>query len=219
VFFRPPGLIISLTGCTDWQKAAPLTVHEFDASTGTSLGAAVASDDNRVHVRLVGKLGEQLVLGLQRADRVRVWDVPARKLVREFSLSTEPPKGITIWDGFAASPDGHWIAVRQQDKPLSIHDATTGAVVATLPVGVCAFESLFLPDRPIYLTPSNITRADPSGTSLDVVVYDVSRKAVLAVLRGHGRPGLKLAASANGRVLVTGDEEGNILLWDLGEVK
>ena len=219
VFFRPPGVVISLTGSTDWQKAAPLTVREFDATTGISLGSAVAATDNRVHASLVGKSAQHLVLGIQRANRVRVWDLFARTLVREFPLSSEPPKGIVTWNGFAASPDGKWLAVRQDVKPLAIHDATTGAVVATLPAGVNAFDSLFLPDRPIYLTPSNIARADTSGTSVEVVVYDVSRKAFVAVLRGHDRPGLKLAVSGDGRTLATGDEEGNILLWDTSEIK
>lgn len=223
VFFRNPTIIISLNRSADWQKAHPLTVREFDAITGLALGSFVTSDDDRVNVAPLINQGYELALGVERANRFQVWDLLTRKSVRQFLMTPEPSpeksQEIVSWNGFAVSPDGRWVAVRQGSLPLQIHDGITGAIVATLPVGVNGFHSVFLPDRPIYLTPSNITRADVTGTSVDVVAYDIPRKSLVGVFRGHEKPGIKVAVSADGTVLVTGDETGNVLLWNLAELR
>jgi hypothetical protein len=103
--------------------------------------------------------------------------------------------------------------------PTEILDGTTGAVVATLPGGVNPYHTTFVPGRDVYLAPSNLARAEKTGNPLDVVAYDVQRRAVVAAFRGHQKPGLKVAVSADGKVLATGDEAGDVLLWDLGQLK
>jgi WD40 repeat protein len=217
VYFRSPDVVVAMSMSHDWSRAQKFHVRQYDAATGKELSSFEGSDDDRVHICPPVNGGRELVLYVEKANRVQVWDLSARRLVREFPLA--PPKGAGSCQGFVAGPDGKWLAVAWAGgTPTQVLDAATGSAVATLPRGLHAYHAAFAPGRDVYLTPSNLARADKTGSPLDVVAYDLQRRAVVAAFRGHQKPGLEVAVSADGKVMASGDEAGDVLLWDLGQL-
>src|SRR5207244_1841265 len=111
-----------------------------------------------------------------------------------------------------------------------IFKATDGAVAASLPRGVGPYNAVFCPGRDIYLTPGNLAPSDKGPP--DIVAYDINKQTFVAAFRGlekqlaaavftaDGRVSAEgVAVSADGSVLAAGDEEGNVLIWDLAQLK
>jgi WD40 repeat protein len=217
VYFRSPDVIVAMSQSHDWSRAQKFHVRQYDAATGKDLGSFEASDDDRVHICAPVKGGRELVLGVVKANQIKVWDLTTRRLVREFPLT--PPRSAGSWSGFLASPDGTWLAFERGGTPTEVFDGTTGSVVTTLPRGLGPYNSAFVPGRDVYLAPSNLARAVKTGPRHDIVAYDLQRRAVVAAFRGHEKSYLEVAVSADGRVMATGDEAGDVLLWDLGQLQ
>jgi WD40 repeat protein len=215
-YYRSSDVVVVMKRSNDWRQARKFPVRQLDAATGADLGGFEGSDDDRVSICAPVKGGRELVLGVEKANRVKVWDLSTRRLVREFALA--PPESVGMWHGFLASPDGKWIAVGWGRAGTQVLDGETGSVVTTLPRGLYAYNHAFVPGRDIYLAPSNLARAVKTGPCLDIVAYDLNRRAVIAAFRGHEKPDLQIALSGDGRVMATGDEAGNVLLWDLGQL-
>jgi len=215
-YFQSPDVVMGMSRSGDWREAKKLIVRQYDAATGKELNSFEASDDDRVSLCAPVKAGQDLVIGVEKANRVKVWDTGSRKLVREFSLS---PAKDESWYGFIASPNSKWIAVRRGSGPTEIFNGATGQAAATVPAMLYMYDSAFISDPDIYLALSNIARQDTTGDPLEIAAYDVNRQKVVAAFRGHEVAGLKTAVSANGKVMATGDEKGNVLLWDLGGLK
>ena len=119
-----------------------------------------------------------------------------------------------------ASPNGNWITLHRGNNPTEILDGMTGKVVATLPTFLdLAYLPAFVPGQDVYLDASNVARQVKTGNPLDVAAYDINQQKTIATFRGHDRPIHSLAVSGGGKVMATGDDAGNVLLWDLGQLK
>jgi WD40 repeat protein len=208
VFFPSPDVVVGS------HRGA---VRQYDAANGKTLSEFQASDDGGVTHAALAKGGKEVVLGMVKTGAVRVFDLATKKLLREFPLPGV--RSNEIWFGYVVSPDGKWIAVQQGGDPVRIFDGMIGALVATLWRGSGGYESLFVPGRDIFLTPSNVTRPDKSGNPLDVVAYDVRKQVITAAFRGQERGALVVAVSADGRVLAVGNKIREVLIWDLTELK
>jgi WD40 repeat protein len=55
----------------------------------------------------------------------------------------------------------------------------------------------------------------PCGKDGSIRVWEVSRGQLLAMLRGHKGRACSVALSADGKTLAAGDEDGQLLRWDL----
>jgi hypothetical protein len=157
IYFCAPDSIVGLVRSQDWSKAKNLNVKLFDGATGKDAGSFLAAPDDRVDVAAPVKDGRELILGLPKANSVRVCDLQTKQIVREFQPADPRPTS-TNWDGFVASADGKWIAFQKGGDPVNVYDTTSGAVVATLPATLGPFDAAFLPGRSVYAAPSNLAR-------------------------------------------------------------
>jgi hypothetical protein len=220
-FFRSPDMVIGMARSGDWRAVKDFEVHEYEAATGKKLASSMASNDDRVHIGPPINQGRELVIGVEKPNLVKVWDLTARKLVREFPLTlpSREGRGSATWYGFIVSADGKWIALERGSGPPEIFRGADGKFVLELPEGMEYPSHLFVPGRDMYVAPSNITREVKTGNALDFVAYDINQKKVRAAFRGHETGFLKSAVSADGKVMATGDEAGNVLVWNLAELR
>lgn len=223
-----PTARLSWTRSGDWRTAAPFRIYHTELPSKKILPPLDGGDDNRVDHAPPVKQGKELVYGLPRANKVRVFDFEARSVVREFALANprefRGPAGTNpTWNCFRVSPDGKWVAVvrvtlARDPDPTEIFDAT-GAVAATIPPrAVSDLAGTFVPGRDVYVGPVRDAKVTNSASG-ELLAYDVKKRAFAAVLRGgHKSQPFHLAASADGKVLVTADTGGEVCVWDLAQL-
>jgi len=93
-----------------------------------------------------------------------------------------------------------------QEGHLWVWDAATGSVRRQLEVGTAILRMAALRGRPIVAL---------AGQDLSVRLYDVERGTLIETLAWHRAPVSGLAWA--GRMLASGDTDGKVALWDLGE--
>ncbi len=218
-YFRSPDVIVNIQPSGDWSKAKKLKIDQYNAADGKLLDSFDASEDDRVRVAAPVNQGRETVLGLEKVNRIQVWDLVNKTLIRETSLKS--PKAGSSWWGYTVSSDGKFIAMAlgTGEQPVDIFDSTSGNVVATLPRGIGWANGFFVPNRAVYISSSRIERKTYTGDGLDLAAYDVKQQQIVAVFRGHEVAHSARAVSANGKVMASGDQAGNVLIWDLAQVK
>ncbi len=223
-----PAVRFNWTRSGDWRTAAPFRIFHTDLPSQKTLGPLDAGDDDRVDHAPPVKQGKELMYGLPRSNKVRVFDFAAKSVVREFALANPrefrgPPGSTPLWNCFRVSPDGKWIAVvrvtlARDPDPTEIFDAT-GAVAATLPPrAVSDLVGTFVPNRDVYVGPFGGAKGMKFDTK-ELLVYDINKRAFVAVLGGGHKSYVgHVAASADGKVLATADTSGEVAVWDLSQL-
>jgi WD40 repeat protein len=106
------------------------------------------------------------------------------------------------------SADGRLIAATAWNEAAYLFDATSVAELRRIarPTDQWALNLAFSPDSQTLVM----------GTwNYDVVLYDMATYTERAVLRGHNDNPTGMAFSADGRLLATADEAGQLRFWDL----
>jgi WD40 repeat protein len=131
---------------------------------------------------------------------VRLWDVPARRLVRTF-------QGHTLWPRDAAlSPDGRQVLSGGDDRVLRLWDVTTGRPVRTFGLHEQKITAVaFSPDG---------RRALSASWDATVRLWDVGTGRHIRTLGGHVGHVLDVAFAPDGRRALSGGEDGRVRLWD-----
>src|SRR5262249_35844454 len=127
---------------------------------------------------------------------VRLWDVPAQKLVDTFQHD-----GYTHMAVF--SPDGKLLAVQIGDT-VRVWDLATKQKVRELSAG-----------RLVQFSPDGTRLAASAGNT--VRLWDVATWQNVAELQGDNAEVMGLAFAPDGRMLATSDAVDTLRLWDVAQ--
>ncbi|HMN97375.1 MAG TPA: protein kinase [Phycisphaerales bacterium] len=112
---------------------------------------------------------------------------------------------LSVYDA-VFSPDGRSLLTGSRDQTIRVWDARTGALDRVLEGhGQWVTRLAFLPDGSRLVSTSWFETL--SVWSADLLEPVVS-------MRGHGRPIRSLAITPEGDVIFTGDDDGNVRIWD-----
>jgi WD40 repeat protein/DNA-binding SARP family transcriptional activator len=136
-------------------------------------------------------------------DTTRLWDVGVAG-AREW-LTVASATG--IFAGVAFSPDGASFAAPAEPAGVTVWDAATGDVVATLGTDTVKLTT-------VAFSPDGRALAAASDLAPEPLVWDVATGELRATLEGHPQPPRTVAFSPDGATLVTGSVDGSVRLWD-----
>lgn len=172
----------------------------YEAETLTGLATLLADSQDSVISVAFSPDGGTLA-SINWAKTIRLWDV--QNIQERLVLNNTP-----LWDGLQFSPDGRWLLSGTVDGTVTIIDAETGDIVNRINVGAGGYTAVISPDGRT-LAVGNY-RNDNS-----IWLYDVATGTPKLQLFGHTSEVRRLAFSADGLTLASGDLTGGVRLWDL----
>jgi hypothetical protein len=222
VYFQTADVVLMMTPGLDVAKQKPLVINFIDAGTGNKIASREAVQPDRVTVAPPVKNGAELFCLQMDTPKIQVFDLDNNKVAREFALPVEAPLKVSGFD-LVVSQDGRLMAVMVTggEMPVAtVYNAMTGAKVAELPRGLTLSgrNTAILPNRDVLIAPSNMAQKDKKS-GVDFVAYDFGKNSLLAVMRGNDKPSYVAAVSTDGRVLVVGNQDGEVMVWDLTQIK
>jgi WD40 repeat protein len=149
--------------------------------------------------------GAILYLGVE-FEGASVWDTVSGWKLRTISVSSS---GYFYYYGIAFSADGTRMAFAADEGQISIVDLADGEVVQTLKTDP------FI--RNVALAFSTDAARLAVGVGGRTTVWNISTAKPEIILEGSDDTIVTLAFSPNGRQLLSGDDFGNIILWDAKE--
>jgi WD40 repeat protein len=173
------------------------TVRVWDAASGKQLRSFQGHMKKATAVAVRGD-GRQ-VASASEDGAVRVWDLNTTDDHKAMSESKE-----SLW-AVAVSPNGKKLATGGADKLIRIYDPETGKLESTLDAGAAMTTLAFLPDS---------NRLVAAGGDKLVKVWDVAAKKVVAELPGHALAVLAVAASEDGKLVVSGSADATVRGFD-----
>jgi len=225
-----PGEPVGLWGTTTWALVREIPV------AGVARRATISPDGRLIAIGFEGGTTDVWLLeGLQRfhelaghtgrvntvefspdgtrlltadAEKAIIWNVESGKALEKGTLEGEHPA--------AFSPDGTIVATALDKQHAGLWDVKSGILVQTL-AGAKPLRLAFSPDGSLLAT------AHVKSGLRDVALWDVLEgKTVAQMIVSVGKePLLKhavwgLTFSPDGRLLVTGDVEPSLKVWDVG---
>ena len=125
-----PGVPSSIVIRADGSILGALRDHDrirlIDMFDGSQIGEIRGGTDED-HLQFSPD-GNHLAASEIRNDRIRVWNVDDRRVVRSFDAD------LSRWIGFSLSPDGSLFSLSRKDR-TSVYEVATGECRFTLPVG------------------------------------------------------------------------------------
>jgi WD40 repeat protein len=204
--FRSPDVLVAVgVGSAGAGKNRPLVIKEYNAATGQEKSSLDVPYSEQVDYQVGFNGGQDVAVGSGKVGRIELWNATTKKRTREISLGKPDPNS-TIY--FTLSPDGKWAVTAG-----GIVDGKTGAVVATPPSG--AIFGHFVPGRDVYLAKLIKTDTRTGQVNNGYHALDINKKAVVAFLPFDG---VKTAFSADGKVMVTQNNNGDLQVWDLTQL-
>ncbi|MDY3557968.1 WD40 repeat domain-containing protein [Gemmata sp. JC673] len=168
------------------------TVRVWDVPSGKALRSFQGHMTKAITVAVRGD-GQQ-VASASEDGAVRVWDLNAADEHRALKDAKE-----SLW-AVAASPDGKWVAAAGADKSIRVYSMETGKLEATIDAGAAMTALVFLDGN----------RLVASGGDKVVKVWDLAAKKVLKELGGHTLAVLTVAASPDGKLVVSGSADASV---------
>jgi WD40 repeat protein/serine/threonine protein kinase len=199
IAFSPDGRTLATAG-----KDA--SVKLWDVSSGREMA-------NLSHPQWINSIafspdGSHLLTGSD--DKVvRLWDVNSGQTIRSWSAQKQNVECV----GF--SPDGKLIAVGGNKAELALWNTQTGAEIAHLypPDQNMVWSVAFSPNGK-YLAASEGGKREAGTEKQRVTVWDVNSHRLAGTLTGHTYDIRTVLFSPDGKVLITGSEDGTIRFWD-----
>ena len=139
-------------------------------------------------------------------ERIRITDLASRRVAWDL------PVGGLI-NAVAIDPAGTILAVglHQTDPVIQLYDLHTGQELGSLPVSAgYIIHRLFGADGRTLLA---------AGSDQTITHWDVSSREPLATLRGHTLEVWRLALLADGKTVVSGSGDGEVLVWNLPDAR
>jgi len=133
---------------------------------------------------------------------IRVTDLTSGRVVWEADL------GVPI-NSLSIDPSGTMLAagLHQTDALIQLYRLETGRELGRLPVRIGYVICLaFAPDGRTLLA---------AGSDQTITHWDVSSRQPIATLRGHSLEVWRLALLADGKTMVSGSGDGDLLVWNL----
>jgi WD40 repeat protein len=138
------------------------------------------------------------LLAIDWQEWVLCFDLATGKEVKRWRLPASA-------HGLAFHPDNRKLAVGYfNQRPASVYDATSGALLAELPVGMNDHVVAWHPDGEHLAV---------SGSDPRIQIWDVAAKRKLATLEGHAQSVTTLTFHPDGELLASHGWDGQLLLW------
>jgi sugar lactone lactonase YvrE len=173
------------------------------AGHGARVNALAFSPDNTLLVSASG-----VGMGSPVADNtVRVWDAQTGAALYVLEAHSQPVRAVRF------SPDGSLLASADMGGNIILWDTATWSQARTLsqPGGAAALTLAFTPDGGLLASAGgNPSAAAPDNT---ICLWDPATGAEVARLPGHTGTVGSIAFSADGRVLISVDDERNVRFW------
>ncbi len=155
--------------------------------------------------------GDLLAAASQKQQVVEVWDVPSR--TRKYTLTRNDWRH-GIWS-VAFRPDGQVLASGGGDGKVSLWNVSTGAWLKTLKAPGIVYSVSFSANYPLLLTGTGTTAPDSSVITL----WNPAKGQALQTLKGHQEAVKALVIAPNGRLLVSGGWDNQVMIWEAQEIK
>ncbi|MEM6451873.1 MAG: NB-ARC domain-containing protein [Cyanobacteria bacterium P01_D01_bin.105] len=209
VAFSPDGKTLA-------SGSADQTVRIWDVATGQGL-QTLTGHNNWVWIVAFSPDGKTLASG--SADRtVRVWDIKAQQCLRVLSGHNN-----WVWS-VAFSPDGQYLTSGSEDRTMRLWNTRSGQCLKTLQgTSNWVWAVTFSPDgktlasgqgdRLVHLW--NMT-SEAIGSD-DITSDKIASEALPKALAGAQNAIWSVAFSPDGTLLVSGNEDGKVHLWQLFE--
>jgi DNA-binding beta-propeller fold protein YncE len=203
VHFLPGGQKV-LSACDD------KVIRIFDLNTGNLL-KSLPGHGHYINGLAISKDGKRAV-SASLDKSVRVWDLDTGVEVRKWFHGRSVAH-------VALSPDGKRAVTTSFDNTVKIWDVDAGKELRTLPHPGMVWQVLIAPDgRRVYTACGGGLGQDDSsvvfsGNNNQVRVFDLNSGKELRVLAGHTEYVRTLAMTADGRMLVTGSNDGSVRVW------
>jgi WD40 repeat protein len=181
--------------------AAPPQDDELFAAVGTGPFRRLANPPGaRSTARGLAFNRDGAVLAAADEDGVvRVWDVPACTLRFAYNRHAGIPTAVTL------TPDGQTAASVGQDNTLRVWDTSDGKERLVLKKDV-------FPPSGVACSPDGKTLA--WGAFNTVRLWDLATVKQVGVLTGHKSYAVLMTFLPEGKLLVVGDDSGDVKFWD-----
>ena len=204
-----PALVFSLDSKSlnagGWEKG----ISVWDAASGKALpGMEFLAD--RDSPQFAFSPDEKLLATLSwGGPAVRLWDVPAKKMLREFG------KGAGQLRCFSFSPDGRFLCTAGVDSKIRISETSSGRVVRVLDrLPAPAFADSRSWFASVAYSPDGRTLAAGSEDGM-VRLWDVATGQERSKFDGHRGEVKRLAFSPDGAMLASGSGDRTVMVWDV----
>ncbi|MCS7029963.1 MAG: protein phosphatase 2C domain-containing protein [Gloeomargarita sp. SKYG116] len=148
--------------------------------------------------------GTLLAAGSQSQSVVEVWNIPQRQ--RRYTL-TRPEWRQGVWS-LAFRGDGQVLAGGSGvDGRVVLWDVAQGRWLRTLRAPGIVYDLLFSPDQ-AWLVTATGTVGDPA-----ITVWNPANGATVVTLTGHQEAVRTIATTPDGRLLVSGGGDNQVLIW------
>lgn len=192
------------TGCEDeslriWTLEAATPTLSLSAG-GMPVNGVAWSPDGRL---IAAAIGDDM--RPTRPGKVMIWDAAAGSLSKEFELHLKSATGV------AFSADGKYLASSSIDEHVNIYN-----LAEDKPLGYFAGHSR--PTNAIQFYPDDETAVSISGGRAvgknELKIWEFSSGDEIATVEAHEAKISALAVSHNGRVIATGGQDKNVVLWN-----
>ncbi|MBY0459910.1 MAG: WD40 repeat domain-containing protein, partial [Gemmataceae bacterium] len=190
------GLALTADGKVMATSGVDKTVRVWDVVGNRQLRSFQGHMDEATAVAVRAD-GRQVASG-SKDGAIRVWDLNATDDHRALLDAKE-----SLW-AVAVSPDGKRVAAGGADKKIRVYDPDTGKLEATLDAGAAMTSLCFLSND----------RLAAAGGDKAVRVWDLDARKVAKELPGHTLAVLALAATPDGKLLVSGSADATVRGFD-----
>ncbi len=195
VSFSPDGAILASAG--GWNDA---TVRLWDVGTREPIGTLEGHLNEVRSVAFSSPDGAILASGGGYEDKtVKLWNVTTRELIASLEDHTGSVNSVVF------STDGKTLASGSSDRMVRLWDVATRTPISSLDNRSSVYSLAFSSDGAMLV----------SGTWGSVKLWDVETQEQIGALQGHTRQVHSVDISHDGATLVSGSDDGTILMWDI----